>query len=440
MENPAPVQPNPNPPPQKPKRNWKKISLILLIGLFLISLVGVGLYLLIPRLAEQPDSPTQNQATPSSKPKKSSPLKNKIIFTKTITTNQKYTAPWGVELTKSDSDIYIMNADGTGETKIFDFDPSDSTNYVSQISLSPKGNYLGWLKYSDNNNTSIQYTSVSDKTKKSATTLLSTKGIRGFAFSPNEKQVAVLIGSKNPPNLKGAITSVTIRIYQVDTKTLIKEFETVAGSGKENERINVSRNSIAWLNDNKIITFGRNQNGTYLASYSIKDGLSSENRITKPSKNLVQVIGINSSKNKIAYPVINSKEGNYENSSQEIWLANVDGSNKKMVTKFSLGSSIRSLEFAPDGNWLAIPTNNAEATEFHLVNLVENKVVKTNLPFLSAVWSPKSDSLVVDNGVYANKITLIGLDGKPTKDLTSLSEQSNKQGTVSRYGLVEWVR
>lgn len=49
--------------------NRKKISLILLIGLILISLVGVGLYLLIPKPDKEPilTSQPQKQATPSAK-------------------------------------------------------------------------------------------------------------------------------------------------------------------------------------------------------------------------------------------------------------------------------------------------------------------------------------------------------------------------------------
>ena len=49
--------------------NWKKITLFLLIFLFLITLVGVGLYLLIPKPAEEPTPSTepQKQATPSAK-------------------------------------------------------------------------------------------------------------------------------------------------------------------------------------------------------------------------------------------------------------------------------------------------------------------------------------------------------------------------------------
>ena len=53
--------------PQKPKRNWKKTFLFLLISLFLISLVGVGIYLLIPKPAKETISinQPQKQATPS---------------------------------------------------------------------------------------------------------------------------------------------------------------------------------------------------------------------------------------------------------------------------------------------------------------------------------------------------------------------------------------
>lgn len=68
MEDPAQPQPTSEQPPPKPERNWKKILLFLLIGLFLTSLVGVGLYLLIPRLTEQPTSPAQNQTTDEDQP------------------------------------------------------------------------------------------------------------------------------------------------------------------------------------------------------------------------------------------------------------------------------------------------------------------------------------------------------------------------------------
>ena len=68
MENPAPAQPTSEQSSPKPERNWKKILLFLLIGLLLISMVGVGLYLLIPRLTEQQDSLTQKQATDEIQP------------------------------------------------------------------------------------------------------------------------------------------------------------------------------------------------------------------------------------------------------------------------------------------------------------------------------------------------------------------------------------
>jgi hypothetical protein len=58
--------PSISPTVEKPKRNWRKILLILLVVLLLVSLVGVGLWL-IPKLTKEPTSPTQKQATPSAK-------------------------------------------------------------------------------------------------------------------------------------------------------------------------------------------------------------------------------------------------------------------------------------------------------------------------------------------------------------------------------------
>ena len=64
--------------------NRNKILLFLLIFLFLISIVGVGLYLLIPRPTEEPASPTQNQATPSEKPATPSAKKDETAGWKTF--------------------------------------------------------------------------------------------------------------------------------------------------------------------------------------------------------------------------------------------------------------------------------------------------------------------------------------------------------------------
>ena len=63
----------------KHSRNWKKILLILLILGISVSLIGVGLYLLIPRLIEEPTSSTQKQVTP---PAKIKPKTTKIVWIK----------------------------------------------------------------------------------------------------------------------------------------------------------------------------------------------------------------------------------------------------------------------------------------------------------------------------------------------------------------------
>ena len=76
-------------PPQNPKRNWKKILLILLVVLFLISLVGVGIYLLIPKPAEEPPTTQpQKQTTPSAKPATPSAKKDETAGWKTFTNSR----------------------------------------------------------------------------------------------------------------------------------------------------------------------------------------------------------------------------------------------------------------------------------------------------------------------------------------------------------------
>ncbi len=64
----------------KPKRNWKKVFLLLLIALFVVSLVGVGLYLLIPKLTQEPPSQTQKQATSPAEPTKPTNKKKTIAY------------------------------------------------------------------------------------------------------------------------------------------------------------------------------------------------------------------------------------------------------------------------------------------------------------------------------------------------------------------------
>ena len=71
---------------QKPAKNWKKVLLILLFALFLVSLVGVGIYLLIPKPSEEPTTQPQKQATPSAKPVTPSAQKDETADWKTLHT------------------------------------------------------------------------------------------------------------------------------------------------------------------------------------------------------------------------------------------------------------------------------------------------------------------------------------------------------------------
>ena len=83
----------PQPTSNQKSINWKKISLILIVVLFLISLVGVGIYLLIPRPTENPTPTTQPQkiATPSAKEDETANWS--ILTSKTIESNPEVFDP-----------------------------------------------------------------------------------------------------------------------------------------------------------------------------------------------------------------------------------------------------------------------------------------------------------------------------------------------------------
>ena len=108
--------------PEKPKRNWKKLALIFLLALFVVSLIGTGLYLLIPRLTEGPVLPTQKQATPSAKIK---PKTTKIVW-------RKGAEIWLKDETKEAEKVL------TEDKKILDWDllGSDKIVYITAIEKS----------------------------------------------------------------------------------------------------------------------------------------------------------------------------------------------------------------------------------------------------------------------------------------------------------------
>ena len=125
MENPAPAQPTSEQSSPKPERNWKKVLLFLLLFLFLTSLVGVGIYLLIPRLTEQP---AQNTTT-NTKTATQSATPNVLSNWKTIRgeVNRKtsgvhkfkFKAPEEFKITSrkdlsSEWKKYYFNAEGNG--------------------------------------------------------------------------------------------------------------------------------------------------------------------------------------------------------------------------------------------------------------------------------------------------------------------------------------
>jgi len=175
--------PSISPTLEKPKRNWKKISLLILIGLLLISLVGIGLYLLIPGLNQEPPSQTQKPATPSTKPK---PKTTKIIWVK------------GKEIWIKD-----RNTDGTKffaeDKKILDWDllGNDKIVYITAVEKSKDEIYGTEIISLDlkTKNREILYEKDLDKIISERIPCLS-----GTKFNDNQEDASISTLSVTPDN------------------------------------------------------------------------------------------------------------------------------------------------------------------------------------------------------------------------------------------------
>ncbi|OGY26795.1 MAG: hypothetical protein A2Z11_02390 [Candidatus Woykebacteria bacterium RBG_16_43_9] len=425
-------QPQPiiNPTLEKPKRNWKKISLILLIALFVISLIGVGLYILIPKLTQEPPSQTQKQATPSAKPQKEKthPLKNKIIYSMDVIRENGF-----------DKDIYAMNPDGSGEIKIFDLEPSDNTKIASKITLSPKNTYLAWII-----DTSIYYIKLNKTTQNLAGKIgpidnISRPQLWSYSFSPDERKIAVLIG-EDENTQKGTYTSLRVKVLEFPSGQLINDFYTARGSGGPDETIPGHKNSSpAWVDNSTIIVYTREKPNNYFASYDIHNGIASKKKIIKAWG----WFDINQSKKKIVYTQSN-------NGGLEVLLANIDGSNKKMVSNLS-SPVVPTIKFSPNGKFLIFCQYDGKSVNLHLVDLIKNYESKNACKegeWNFFVWSPDSDELLVELLGYdvdnkyppelLTKLSRVGLDGKVVKDLTTFAIYNSEIGSI-QYELVGWI-
>jgi len=119
---------------EKPKRNWKKILLLLFIALFIFGLVGVGLYLLIPRLTEEPSATPQKQASPSAQ--KQPAGKKGVLY---IKANGEVSKPLHVSL----GNLVIHNLSDSKETSL------TSDGKVGKFNVSPDKEKILFVRYLD---------------------------------------------------------------------------------------------------------------------------------------------------------------------------------------------------------------------------------------------------------------------------------------------------
>ena len=446
-ENQSP-QPSISQPLGKHSRSWKKILLILLILGVSVSLIGVGVYFIGTGDFRIP--PSQKQATSTAKPKEATnPLKNKIIYTKSIITDQKYTDDTGMERNSIDTDIYAMNSDGSGESKIFDLEPEDRNTSTSKFTLSPKNTYLAWTR-----NTTIFYIKPNQKTQKEAGKIgpivnIERNQLWSYSISPDETKIAVLI-VEDQNTKKGSYTSLRVRILKFPSGNLINDFYTAKGSGKADETIPGQRNpSPDWIDNSTIVVHTRDSNNEHLGSYDIYEGVSSKTTFGKSWGRPT----INRSRTKMVYAERN-------NGGLNILLANIDETDKKIISKLD-SPVVPTFKFSPNDNFLAFCHYTGTTKNLHIIDLVKKEETKITTKdnacmegeWESFVWSNDNKELVVGYLGYKSieneyppalvtKLSIVKLDGKVVKDLTpsaTLKSQGDEIGSVSRYSLIGWI-
>ncbi|MEK0337156.1 MAG: hypothetical protein QQN41_06970 [Nitrosopumilus sp.] len=405
--------PSISPTLEKHQRNWKKILLILLILGISVSLVGVGIYFYGSGAKSLPSKKVQTKKTPETP--KEHPLKNKIIYTKSIITDQKYTTDTGIERNSIDTDIYAMNLDGTGETKIYDVELNST---VPKAALSPNHNYLAWIK--DGLEDQLKLLLINSNKKELVKTIGPFGEIIRYRFSPDETKIALVIDS----NFQNKNDSLKLLIFDVQTTKKLYEFDN-----KTTDSIFVS---LDWLDNNSVISSAKNEKGGYIASYSLNSKLELKGIIIPTIENIGGFrLELNDSRDKIAFSKFVVSDEDYYKS--QIWISNTDGSNTEKISQFGFWY-INSLAFSPDDKWIGVTSHNAEATFFHLANIESGKIIENTNPYFGIHWLLDGKKFVTVNGVYSNQLVIVGLDGKIEKELTSLSSQ--KVGEVSSYGLI----
>jgi hypothetical protein len=374
--------------------------------LFVVSLVGVGLYLLIPRLTEEPPSQTQKQATPSAK-QKEHPLKNKIIFTKDVFVSLKDT-PQGSLIT-SDYDIYAIKPNGNDETRILDFKPSEST-WPFELSISSNGKYLGWLLWNKNY---FQYVSSDSLERPSIFTVKPShdKGIiEVFDFSPDETKAALL--ETYNLDTQGFGTSMLLRIINLSNNQQVKEVKLISGGGSSDERLSPKKH-INWVNSSTIAAVTKQDDKYSISSFNLVSG-AKKNIATFdyfPDSFVVDTEG-----KKLFF-------WKNKGDDKELWVSDLDRNNvKKLVNLVGVPrSTIHDMKISPNKKFLAYNWLVFETRTMVVLNLASNKEV-LRLQGDIFDWGPDNNRLVVLNFAPPSSVTnllVVGLDGKEITKLTN---------------------
>ncbi len=423
---------------EKPKRNWKKILLLLLTALFVVTLVGVGLYLLIPELTQEPPSKTQKQATPSAESNK--PAEYVLL----VSIEEKLSAG------NYTNGIYLLDPENPPPKKIldnpdyhiFEGEAGGAGDLFSGLSVSKDGKYLRWSKISRIKSSSTQYYARLDgptiKNVKSIEIKPSVASgyVTNFRWSPDNLKIAVIERVGDGPDY-----FYKARILEVETKKQLYEFDLSPPAKYKGF-------GLRWDVEDKLTVFESlyDTTGKQIAEektvvYSLDGKKESEGVIYSIHYRSRPGVTVSDDGKNIAVVRKFEEDSKFRS---ELWYGNIDGSGIRKLADLYNGLDClneTSGSISPNKKLIIVGSGCADNLEGKIVDIKSGKIVTTKISTSSGIWSPDGKQIWVKETLFEN------YQGSPNSK-TPVSESNyiiSKEGKVIKkfdalalHGLV-WV-
>ena len=311
------------------------------------------------------------------------------------------------------SEIYVINADGSGQESLTQHPARDS-----HPSWSRDGRKLAFVSRRDGN--SEIYVMNADGSGLRNVTRAPSNDLRP-AWSPDGRAIAFvkIIQTKCAPNSDGTPCNKNTARPGFSYEPYLY---VVNGDGSGLRRLTTTHPTYlvnpSWSADGKTIRFGR-----YLVH---ADGSGQTGLPNVPFAGAWSPDG-----QRFAFALIDTSPGNRTDEDHGLWVVNADGSNRRQLTRYNVGSNP---VWSPDGrriafrrlNWPPVPSagnSDLYVADLYVVNADGSGLRRLtrgaeNVP-RSLAWSPDGRTIAF---LHNREVYIVKADGSGERRLTQLNE------------------